>query len=54
MTSMTSRQASKARATKETEIKASVNLDGTGTYNISTGIGFLILYVGAIIAPFSD
>lgn len=41
MTSMTSRQASKARATKETEIKASVNLDGTGTYNISTGIGFL-------------
>ena len=38
---MTARQASKARATKETEIKASVNLDGTGTYNVSTGIGFL-------------
>ena len=38
---MTTRQASKARATKETEIKASVNLDGTGSYTISTGIGFL-------------
>ncbi len=29
------------RATKETEISAKVKLDGNGTYNISTGIGFL-------------
>ena len=35
------RQASIDRATKETKIKASVDLDGTGAYDISTGIGFL-------------
>ena len=35
------RQASIDRATKETKIKASVGLDGTGAYDISTGIGFL-------------
>ncbi len=29
------------RITKETKIKASVNLDGKGAYKISTGIGFL-------------
>jgi imidazoleglycerol-phosphate dehydratase len=29
------------RATKETQIKASVDLDGTGAYDIATGIGFL-------------
>lgn len=29
------------RNTKETEISAEVNLDGTGAYDISTGIGFL-------------
>ena len=29
------------RKTKETEIKVSLNLDGVGTYKISTGIGFL-------------
>jgi hypothetical protein len=35
------RQARIERKTKETEIAVSVNLDGTGKYNVSTGIGFL-------------
>ncbi|MCG8692829.1 MAG: imidazoleglycerol-phosphate dehydratase HisB [Minwuiales bacterium] len=35
------RQASYQRKTKETEISVSLNLDGTGVYDISTGIGFL-------------
>jgi imidazoleglycerol-phosphate dehydratase len=29
------------RATKETQIKATVDLDGSGAYDIATGIGFL-------------
>ncbi|APG63598.1 imidazoleglycerol-phosphate dehydratase [Sphingorhabdus lutea] len=35
------RTASIERNTKETEISVTVNLDGTGAYNVSTGIGFL-------------
>ena len=35
------RTATLERKTKETEIKVTVNLDGTGTYRVSTGIGFL-------------
>jgi imidazoleglycerol-phosphate dehydratase len=35
------RKASVKRDTNETSISATVNLDGTGTYDISTGIGFL-------------
>ena len=35
------RQATIERNTKETEISATVNLDGTGVYDVSTGIGFL-------------
>ena len=35
------RQASVERKTKETQIKATVNLDGTGKYAVSTGVGFL-------------
>jgi imidazoleglycerol-phosphate dehydratase len=35
------RTASLARNTKETEIAVSVNLDGTGSYAVATGIGFL-------------
>lgn len=35
------REAKVERNTKETQITASVNLDGTGVYNVSTGIGFL-------------
>lgn len=35
------RQASIARTTKETDISASIDLDGTGASEISTGIGFL-------------
>ena len=35
------RQATIDRRTKETEITATVDLDGTGVYDIKTGIGFL-------------
>ena len=37
----TARRASVTRRTKETAISASVDLDGTGAYDIATGIGFL-------------
>lgn len=37
---MKARKASIKRDTKETSIEAAVNLDGTGVYKISTGIGF--------------
>lgn len=35
------RKAEIARKTNETEIAVSVNLDGTGIYDIATGVGFL-------------
>jgi imidazoleglycerol-phosphate dehydratase len=35
------RKATIDRSTKETKIKATVDLDGTGAYDIKTGIGFL-------------
>ncbi len=35
-----SRQASITRETKETNISCTLNLDGSGIYNITTGIGF--------------
>ncbi len=35
------RKASIERKTKETDIKVDINLDGTGEYAVSTGIGFL-------------
>ncbi len=35
------RKASIERKTKETDISVSLNLDGTGTYDVSTGVGFL-------------
>jgi imidazoleglycerol-phosphate dehydratase len=35
------RQATIERSTNETKIKATVDLDGSGSYNIATGIGFL-------------
>lgn len=41
MTAATKRQATISRDTKETEITASVDLDGTGAYDVATGIGFL-------------
>ncbi len=38
---MAERKASVARKTKETEIAVSLDLDGTGQYAVSTGVGFL-------------
>jgi imidazoleglycerol-phosphate dehydratase len=35
------RQATVERKTKETQIRATVGLDGTGVYKVATGIGFL-------------
>ncbi len=35
------RQATIDRKTKETEIKATIDLDGTGAYDVKTGVGFL-------------
>lgn len=35
------RTAQLERNTKETKIKVEINLDGTGQYNVNTGIGFL-------------
>jgi imidazoleglycerol-phosphate dehydratase len=35
------RQATISRKTKETEIQAAIDLDGTGVFDINTGIGFL-------------
>jgi imidazoleglycerol-phosphate dehydratase len=34
------RSATISRSTKETAIEVTVNLDGTGTYDVATGIGF--------------
>jgi len=39
--SAASRAATVERKTKETRIRATVNLDGTGRYQVKTGIGFL-------------
>jgi imidazoleglycerol-phosphate dehydratase len=35
------REAAVSRKTKETDIEVKVNLDGSGAYDVSTGIGFL-------------
>ena len=35
------RQATVERKTRETTVEATINLDGTGSYEVSTGIGFL-------------
>lgn len=35
------RQGTISRTTKETSVQVTVKLDGTGQYNVSTGIGFL-------------
>ena len=38
---METRTAQVHRQTKETDIRCELNLDGTGTYDIDTGVGFL-------------
>ncbi len=38
---MTKRTATINRKTKETQVELSINLDGSGTSNINTGVGFL-------------
>ena len=38
---MSQRTATRVRQTKETKIEVTVNLDGTGDYDVSTGVGFL-------------
>ena len=40
MVSESTRKASVERSTKETSIAVSVDLDGTGTFDITTGVGF--------------
>ena len=35
------RQATIERSNKETKIKATIDLDGTGAYDVATGVGFL-------------
>src|SRR5689334_20315652 len=35
------RQASVERVTRETKIRGAVNLDGSGSYDVATGVGFL-------------
>ena len=39
---MANRKASIERKTKETDIVLSLNIDGAGTSQVDTGIGFLI------------
>ena len=41
MTATPRRQGTTQRKTKETDISVTVDLDGTGIYDVSTGIGFL-------------
>jgi imidazoleglycerol-phosphate dehydratase len=41
MTTPAPRRATIDRQTKETRITASLNLDGTGAYDVATGVGFL-------------
>lgn len=40
---MSDRKAEFSRKTSETDVSAFLNIDGTGNYDIDTGIGFLII-----------
>lgn len=41
MAALTNRKATIARRTKETSIEVTLDLDGTGRYDVATGVGFL-------------
>lgn len=42
------REGSVERKTKETEISVSLNIDGRGSYDVNTGIGFLDHMISAL------
>ncbi len=47
------REALIERNTKETQIRLQLNIDGTGSSDIDTGIGFYDPYAGRFYAPWT-
>jgi imidazoleglycerol-phosphate dehydratase len=48
------RQATISRKTKETQIAATVDLDGSGAFDVKSGIGFLDHMFGTAGSAFND